>query len=43
MDANKGSLNFVGASCLDCKTVEPPLIQIGFPERGHQVWCHLYD
>ncbi len=21
-----------------CKTVEPPLIQIG----GHQVWCHLY-
>ncbi|MDH5295849.1 MAG: ABC transporter ATP-binding protein [Nitrospirota bacterium] len=26
-----------------CKTVEPPLIQIGPPERGHQVWCHLYD
>lgn len=25
-----------------CKTVEPPLIQIGPPERGHQVWCHLY-
>lgn len=26
-----------------CKTVEPQLIQIGPPERGHQVWCHLYD
>ena len=25
-----------------CKTVEPPLIQVGPPERGHQVWCHLY-
>jgi oligopeptide/dipeptide ABC transporter ATP-binding protein len=25
-----------------CKTVEPQLIQIGPPERGHQVWCHLY-
>jgi oligopeptide/dipeptide ABC transporter ATP-binding protein len=26
-----------------CKTVEPRLIHIGPPERGHQVWCHLYD
>jgi oligopeptide/dipeptide ABC transporter ATP-binding protein len=26
-----------------CKTVEPQLIHIGPPERGHQVWCHLYD
>lgn len=26
-----------------CKTVEPQLIQIGPLERGHQVWCHLYD
>jgi oligopeptide/dipeptide ABC transporter ATP-binding protein len=26
-----------------CKTIEPPLIQIGPPERGHQVWCHLYS
>jgi oligopeptide/dipeptide ABC transporter ATP-binding protein len=25
-----------------CKTEEPPLIQIGPPEKGHQVWCHLY-
>jgi oligopeptide/dipeptide ABC transporter ATP-binding protein len=25
-----------------CKTVEPQLTQIGPPERGHQVWCHLY-
>ena len=25
-----------------CKTVDPPLIQIGPPEKGHQVWCHLY-
>jgi oligopeptide/dipeptide ABC transporter ATP-binding protein len=26
-----------------CKTVEPQLTQIGPPERGHQVWCHLYS
>jgi len=26
-----------------CKTVEPQLIHIGPPERGHQVWCHLYS
>ncbi len=26
-----------------CKTEEPPLIQIGPPEKGHQVWCHLYS
>jgi len=26
-----------------CKTEEPPLIQIGPPKRGHQVWCHLYS
>ena len=26
-----------------CKTIEPPLIQIGPLERGHQVWCHLYS
>ena len=25
-----------------CKTIEPPLIQIGPSEKGHQVWCHLY-
>ncbi|MDR4495026.1 MAG: dipeptide ABC transporter ATP-binding protein [Nitrospirales bacterium] len=25
-----------------CKTVEPHLTQIGPPEKGHQVWCHLY-
>ncbi|MFZ1746057.1 MAG: dipeptide ABC transporter ATP-binding protein [Nitrospirales bacterium] len=25
-----------------CKTVEPTLTQIGPPEKGHQVWCHLY-
>ena len=25
-----------------CKTVDPPLITIGPPERGHQVWCHLH-
>jgi peptide/nickel transport system ATP-binding protein len=25
-----------------CKTVEPKLTQIGPPEKGHQVWCHLY-
>jgi len=26
-----------------CKTTEPPLITIGPPDRGHQVWCHLYS
>ena len=26
-----------------CKTVEPTLIQIGPPEKRHQVWCHLYS
>lgn len=26
-----------------CKTVEPKLTQIGPPEKGQQVWCHLYD
>jgi oligopeptide/dipeptide ABC transporter ATP-binding protein len=26
-----------------CKTVDPPLIRIGPPEKGHQVWCHLYS
>ncbi|MCA9463598.1 MAG: dipeptide ABC transporter ATP-binding protein [Nitrospira sp.] len=26
-----------------CRTVDPPLIQIGPPENGHQVWCHLYS
>lgn len=26
-----------------CKTTEPPLIQIGKPEAGHRVWCHLYS
>jgi oligopeptide/dipeptide ABC transporter ATP-binding protein len=26
-----------------CKTAEPSLIQIGPPEDGHQVWCHLYS
>ncbi|HBP87963.1 MAG TPA: peptide ABC transporter substrate-binding protein [Nitrospiraceae bacterium] len=25
-----------------CKKVEPTLTQIGPPEKGHQVWCHLY-
>ncbi|GJL63550.1 MAG: ABC transporter ATP-binding protein [Nitrospirales bacterium] len=25
-----------------CKTTEPPLIQIGPAEQGHQVWCHLH-
>jgi oligopeptide/dipeptide ABC transporter ATP-binding protein len=25
-----------------CKTADPPLITIGPPERGHQVWCHLH-
>lgn len=25
-----------------CKTVEPTLTHIGPPEKGHQVWCHLY-
>ena len=25
-----------------CKTTDPPLIQIGKPEAGHKVWCHLY-
>jgi len=25
-----------------CKTVEPKLTQIGPPENGQQVWCHLY-
>ncbi|GJL51068.1 MAG: ABC transporter ATP-binding protein [Nitrospirales bacterium] len=25
-----------------CKTTEPPLIQIGPAEHGHQVWCHLH-
>ena len=26
-----------------CKTTEPSLIQIGKPENGHKVWCHLYS
>ena len=26
-----------------CKTVEPKLTQIGPPEKGQQVWCHLYS
>lgn len=26
-----------------CKTMEPPLIQIGKPEENHKVWCHLYS
>ncbi len=26
-----------------CKTADPPLIQIGPVEQGHQVWCHLYE
>ncbi len=26
-----------------CKTVEPKLTQIGPPENGQQVWCHLYS
>jgi oligopeptide/dipeptide ABC transporter ATP-binding protein len=26
-----------------CKVSDPPLIQIGPPEEGHQVWCHLYS
>ncbi|MDH5775223.1 MAG: dipeptide ABC transporter ATP-binding protein [Nitrospirota bacterium] len=25
-----------------CKTTNPPLIQIGPPEKAHQVWCHLH-
>ncbi|WP_447971324.1 ABC transporter ATP-binding protein [Nitrospira sp. M1] len=25
-----------------CKSTEPPLIQIGPAEHGHQVWCHLH-
>jgi len=25
-----------------CRTTEPPLIQIGPAEQGHQVWCHLH-
>ena len=25
-----------------CKTADPPLIQIGSPDKGHQVWCHLH-
>ncbi len=25
-----------------CKTTDPPLITIGLPEHGHQVWCHLH-
>ena len=25
-----------------CKTIDPPLIQIGPPEQKHKVWCHLY-
>lgn len=25
-----------------CRTIDPPLIQIGKPEAGHKVWCHLY-
>ncbi len=25
-----------------CKTVDPPLITIGSPDRNHQVWCHLH-
>ena len=26
-----------------CKTIEPPLVQIGKPEDQHKVWCHLYS
>ena len=26
----------------DCRTIEPPVIQIGKPEDHHRVWCHLY-
>jgi oligopeptide/dipeptide ABC transporter ATP-binding protein len=26
-----------------CKTADPPLITIGPPELGHQVWCHLHS
>ena len=26
-----------------CKTIAPPLIQIGKPEDHHVVWCHLYE
>lgn len=26
-----------------CKTIPPPLIQIGKPEDHHVVWCHLYE
>lgn len=26
-----------------CKTIDPPLIQIGKPEDRHTVWCHLYS
>ena len=26
-----------------CKTTDPPLIQIGPPDQGHKVWCHLYS
>lgn len=26
-----------------CKTIPPPLIQIGKPEDHHTVWCHLYE
>ena len=25
-----------------CKTTEPPLVQIGNTEDKHKVWCHLY-
>ena len=25
-----------------CKTIDPPLIQIGKPDASHKVWCHLY-
>ena len=26
-----------------CKIADPPLIQIGSPDKGHQVWCHLHS
>jgi peptide/nickel transport system ATP-binding protein/oligopeptide transport system ATP-binding protein len=26
-----------------CKTIEPPLVQIGKPEDQHKIWCHLYS
>lgn len=26
-----------------CKTIAPPLVHIGPPEKGHKVWCHLYS